>query len=152
MAPGHIHHRFYQEELPDFEARLRFSIEGNQDGDNQAGTAPLPDIGSRLKPYLDWLLEKEVLSLQFEKLIAQTGDTLEKILGHAMQRGFKIYTSRDEALQILENNIDPSRSPTFRSGKIGAWRSAFNTENKQLFKEKTGDLLIRLGYEADTNW
>jgi hypothetical protein len=152
MAPGHIHHRFYREELPDFDARLKFSIEGNQDNANQPGTIPIPDIGSRLEPYLDWLSEKDVLSLQYEKLITQTRDTLEEILQHAIQRGFVNTKSRSEALQILENSIDPSRSPTYRSGKIGAWRSAFSAENKQLFKEKTGDMLIRLGYEDNSNW
>ncbi len=152
MAPGHIHHRYYHEELPDFDARLKFSIEGNQDKCNQSGETPLPDIGSRLEPYLDWLSEAEVLSLHFENLIAQTPDTIEKILKHAVQRGFVITKSSEEARHILENNIDPKRSPTFRSGKIGAWRSAFNAENKQLFKEKTGDMLIRLGYEDNPNW
>jgi len=152
MAPGHVHHSFYQEELPDFDARLKFSIVGNQDIGINPGKTPLPDIGSRLEPYLDWLSKTEVLSLQFEKLIAQTKETLEKILKHAVQRGFVITESWEEALQILEYNIDPNRSPTFRSGKIGAWRSAFNPENKRLFKEKTGNMLIRLGYEENSNW
>ncbi len=52
----------------------------------------------------------------------------------------------------IETFIDPHRSPTFRKGKIGGWRESFTDEHKHLFKEIAGDLLIRLGYEADFDW
>jgi hypothetical protein len=52
----------------------------------------------------------------------------------------------------LDASIDPQRSPTFRSGKAGGWRKQFSPENKQLFKEVAGDLLIQLGYERDHGW
>lgn len=152
MAPGHIHHRFYRQGLPDFNARLRFSIMGDQGTGHEPGMTSLPDIGARLKPYLNWLDEQEVLSLHFENLVTQTRQTIEKILNHAVRKGFVVEKPRDEALDILESNIDPARSPTFRNGKTGSWREAFNEENKQLFKEMTGDILIRLGYEKNTNW
>ena len=152
MAPGHIHHRFYKDELTNFDARLKFSITGNQGIENKTGTTPLPDIGSRLAPFLDWLEKKEVLTMQYERLIAQKKETITKILEHALRQGFESAVPQEKALQILESNINPERSPTFRSGKSGAWRDTFNDENKRLFKEVTGDMLIRLGYEKDTNW
>ena len=60
--------------------------------------------------------------------------------------------SRDQIIDALETNIDPQRSPTFRSGKTGEWKKYFNDEHKNLFKDVAGDLLVQLGYEKDDNW
>lgn len=152
MAEDHIHQNYFKNELADFDARLRFSIAGSESGSLSGKSAPLPDICSRFEPYLDWLSHPEILTLRFEDLVNQTRRTLEQIVNHATQRGFTIKTTRDEALEILESNINPSRSPTFRKGTSGAWRSAFSPENKQLFKDITGDLLVQLGYEENQDW
>jgi hypothetical protein len=45
---------------------------------------------------------------------------------------------------------DPSSF--FRKGVAGDWRSVFTEEDKKIFKEEAGDLLIRLGYERDDAW
>ncbi len=58
------------------------------------------------------------------------------------RRGFPASMERDRSIQILADSIDPQRSPTFRSGKVGGWRSQFSPENKALFKEVAGDLLV----------
>lgn len=39
-----------------------------------------------------------------------------------------------------------------RKGVVGDWRSSFTPEAVKLFKELTGDGLVKLGYEKDTNW
>jgi len=36
--------------------------------------------------------------------------------------------------------------------KPEGWRTSFTPENKALFKEVAGDLLIQLGYEKDNDW
>ena len=77
---------------------------------------------------------------------------MERILDHALGRGFSYLDERASALQALAEGVDPRRSPTFRRGKAGAWREHFSPETKALFKEVSGDLLIRLGYEEDHNW
>ena len=59
---------------------------------------------------------------------------------------------RQQILDSLEGSINPSRSPTFRSGKTGEWRKHFTPEHKKIFKDVAGELLIRLGYEKDTDW
>jgi hypothetical protein len=69
-----------------------------------------------------------------------------------MKRGFPLDIDKEEAISVLASNIDPQRSPTFRSGKAGGWRSQFNPQHKMIFKEISGDLLIRLGYEKDNDW
>jgi hypothetical protein len=45
---------------------------------------------------------------------------------------------------------DPSSF--FRKGVAGDWREVFTEEDKQVFKEVAGELLIELGYEKDDNW
>ena len=40
----------------------------------------------------------------------------------------------------------------FRSGKIGSWKDEFTSSNKNTFKKKLGNTLIKLGYEKNLNW
>jgi hypothetical protein len=77
---------------------------------------------------------------------------LNAMLDEVEKTGYKIPTPREKALAILTEAIRPKKSHTFRSGKTGGWVDHFNEENKALFKEVSGDLLERLGYEKDNNW
>ena len=43
-------------------------------------------------------------------------------------------------------------SSFFRKGVAGDWKNVFTEQDKIIFKEVTGDLLIKLGYENDENW
>ncbi len=40
----------------------------------------------------------------------------------------------------------------YRKGVPGDWREYFSAANKRYFKERYGDLLVKLGYENDFNW
>lgn len=147
MEPGHIHHHYYREVLKTFDERLKTSIQG------LPGTEiPFPDIRQRFEPFLGWLDCPAVLTLRFEDFITDREKTLERVLEHALRSGFPLGVERSKALQILAGGIDPRRSPTFRSGKVGGWKEHFSEENKRLFKEKAADLLVRLGYERDDQW
>jgi len=143
----HVHHGYYVNELPDFAARLRVSILGRPELD-----APFPDIRARFAPYLPWLERPEVLPLRYEDLLDEPDAQLGRILAHAEERGFVSARGTEESVRALAAAIDPSRSPTFRAGKAGGWREHFQAEHKALFKDVSGDLLVRLGYEKDANW
>jgi hypothetical protein len=39
-----------------------------------------------------------------------------------------------------------------RKGIAGDWKEVITEEDKRIFKEAAGDLLIRLGYEKDDDW
>jgi hypothetical protein len=147
MEPDHIHHHYYAEELLTFDERLRTSILGLPDPN-----IPFPDIRSRFEPYLGWLDRPQVLTLRFEDFILDRAQTIERVLAHAEQRGFPLMLERQSALGLLDASINPQRSPTFRSGKIGGWKNKFSEANKAIFKDTAGDLLIRLGYEPDNDW
>jgi sulfotransferase 6B1 len=147
MEPNHIHHRYYTQELHTFDERLRTSILGIPDP-----AIPFPDICQRFQPYLGWLDRPEVLTLRYEDFLTDRQAALGQVYDHAVQRGLPARANREEAIRMLESNIDPKRSPTFRSGKAGGWRTQFNPENKQLFKDVAGDMLVQLGYERDHDW
>ncbi len=150
MEKNHVHHAYYQS-LPDFNARLKVSILGRPDADVE-----FPNIAERFAPYMDWLNHPEVLPIHFEDLIHDRSATLTRIMDRFLARvpPLRLRSARpcELILESLESSINPSRSPTFRSGKTGEWKKYFTDEHKKIFNEVAGDLLIRLGYEKSTNW
>ena len=145
MEANHVHHEYYQS-LPDFDARLKVSILGRSDTDVE-----FPDIARRFAPYLGWLEQESVMRIHFEDLIHDRAGTLNRIIDRFLER-VPLQAPRNLLLESLENSINPSKSPTFRSGKTGEWKKHFTNEHKRIFKDVAGDLLIRLGYEKDNNW
>ncbi len=140
MEKNHVHHAYYQS-LPDFDSRLKASILGRPD----AGIE-FPNIAERFAPYMDWLKRPEVLAIHFEDLIHDRAATLARILDHFLTR-VTLQSPRELILESLESSINPSRSPTFRSGKTGEWKKYFTDEHKKIFDDVAGDLLVKLGYE-----
>lgn len=143
----HVHHDYYVNSLASFEQRLEVSILGRPELDT-----PFPDIRSRFDPYLQWLEHNQVLSLRYEDLLSDSKREIERILDHAVSPGFVFRDERTKAVEILLQSIKPFESPTFRSGVAGGWKKYFTPELTKLFKEVTGDLLIRLGYVQNQNW
>jgi hypothetical protein len=147
MAPGHAHYQHYNENLKNFDERLKVSILGRLD----AGIE-FPDIAKRFDLYKGWLNHSQVLVLRFEDFIHNRHETIGRVTDHFLKRVNTLLASRDQIIHALEANIDPQRSPTFRSGKTGEWKKYFKDEHKKLFKEVASDLLVQLGYEKDNNW
>jgi len=141
----HVHHHYYSS-LPNFGSRLKVSIQGRPDSDVE-----FPDIAARFAPYLGWLDQPFVMKIHFEDLIDDRSATLNHILDHFLAR-VALQAPRQFILDALESSINPSKSPTFRSGKTGEWKKYFTDEHKKIFKDAAGDLLVRLGYEKDNDW
>ena len=153
MEQHHVHHDYYQS-LPDFEARLKVSILGRPELDTcpePGRRVEFPDIAGRFAPYLGWLDQPGMLIIHFEDLVNDRIPTLNKIIDQFLAR-VPLTISRETILDALESSINPGKSPTFRSGKTGEWRKRFTAEHKSIFKEAAGDLLIKLGYEKDSDW
>ncbi|MBK9925603.1 MAG: sulfotransferase domain-containing protein [Anaerolineales bacterium] len=145
MEARHVHHAYYQS-LPDFDARLKVSILGRQDTDIE-----FPNVAERFAPYLGWLDQPQVLTIHFEDLINDRVQTLTRIMDHFLARG-ALQASRQLILDSLESSINPTKSPTYRSGKTGEWKKHFTSEHKKIFKDVAGDLLIKLGFEMGLDW
>jgi hypothetical protein len=145
MEARHVHHDYYQS-LSDFNERLRVSILGRPELDIE-----FPNIADRFAPYLGWLGHSEVLKVHFEDLVEDRLATLNRIMDHFLARVPRV-APRETILDSLESSINPRKSPTFRSGKTGEWRKYFTSEHKKIFKDVAGDLLVRLGYEKDSDW
>jgi hypothetical protein len=141
----HVHHDYYAS-LPDFDSRLKVSILGRPNTNIE-----FPNIADRFAPYLGWLEKPAVMKLHFEDLVDDRTSTLNRILNHFLAR-VSLQASRQRILNSLESAINPTRSPTFRSGKTGEWRKHFTDEHKDIFKEVAGNLLVQLGYEKDKDW
>lgn len=147
MAPDHVHHHYYAHRLSTFDQRLETSILGIPGAE-----IPFPNIYQRFEPYLGWLGTSQVLTLRFEDFIRSRPETLALILDHAINRGFKFNLPPNQAIQILDAAIVPQKSPTYRTGQVGKWRTSFSEQNKMIFKEVAGDLLVKLGYEQNNDW
>jgi hypothetical protein len=147
MYPGHWMHRYYTETLHSMEERINAAIQGV----DEEGTE-LSDIRTKYLAYMGWLEQPEVLCLRFEDLILERVAALGRLLEYLEVRGFTPQVHRAQAIAVLEEAIKPKKSGTFRKGQPGNWREHFTPANKDLFKEQTGDLLLRLGYEQDDTW
>ena len=146
MHESHGMHAYYQT-LPGFNERLKVAITGiHQDG------LFMVDVRQRYAGVFEWLEQPAALCLRFEDLVNNRNVALNQMLNQLEKTGYQIPTPREKALEILTEAIQPKKSHTFRSGKTGGWKQHFSPENKQLFKEVAGDLLIRLGYEQNNDW
>ncbi len=146
MYPGHGMHRYYNS-LPNMEARLNAAIEGVDDGHFQ-----LSAIRAKYERYLAWLTTPGVEKIKFESLILEQKRTLGQILSFLHSKGYSSDIKVEDAIVSLMQSIQPGKSGTFRGGRVGDWKQHFSAENKARFKERSGDLLITLNYEAGSDW
>jgi hypothetical protein len=109
-------------------------------------------VKQRYEGVFQWLEQKNVMCIRFEDLINKRDVTLNAMLDEVEKTGYRIPTPREKALAVLVDAIQPKKSHTFRSGKTGGWSQHFTEEYKKLFKEVSGDLLTRLGYEKNNDW
>jgi hypothetical protein len=146
MHEEHGMHTYYNS-LPDFAERLKIAITGiDRDG------LRMVSVLQRYQGVFDWLEQPGVMCLRFEDLINNRNATLNAMLDEVEKTGYPIPASRERAIEVLVQAIQPGKSHTFRSGKTGGWREHFTEGHKALFKEVAGDLLVRLGYERDNSW
>lgn len=146
MQPRHGMHDYYRK-LSSVEERLNAAIEGVQVGDVQ-----LSSIKEKYENYIGWLSRPKVHCLRFEDLVLNQSATVGGMLDFLARRGFRLQTPRSQAIELLTAGVAPAASGTFRRGQPGEWRQHFTAENRRRFKEATGDLLQRLGYEQNAQW
>lgn len=147
MNQKHAMRVYYTEALSTLEERINAAILGVSTPE-----VTLTGICGKYDRYLGWFDCPEVLPLRFEELILEREQAMYKILDHLADHGFQPAAGRPAAVESLMRHIHPQKSGTFRKGQPGNWREHFTDENIRVFKENTGDLLIRLGYEQTQDW
>ena len=68
----------------------------------------------------------------------------EKLLGVVFQNRY------EKKAGCVKGEENPNRH--YRKGKAGDWTNHFTPQHVDAFKEKVGDLLVRLGYETNDSW
>ena len=130
------------------ESRIDLFIRGNR---GQAGPG-IPGILDAYRSYQGWLESASIFQVRYEDLMLRRSETIVKMLEYLERRGSPIALPMTEAVKCVEQAIAPHRSTTFRRGEPGNWRKHFSENNKRIFKELAGSLLLDLGYEQDAGW
>jgi len=100
----------------------------------------------------------KVLEFHYEDLIANHEETFLRLFRHwgvlpehleqCLEIAKRYHMTRLAGRKIGEEQIGSH----LRSGKPGQWKDHFTTAHKANFKEKFGDVLVRLGYEKNNDW
>jgi sulfotransferase 6B1 len=150
--PGVQYHKYYSEVLKSDEERIMATIRGF--GQDTATERPRASIREMFEGYTPWLDDPSTLVVRFEDLVGPrgggvSGKQLDEIrrIADFVQRPL----SREHAQQLAQKMYSKG-SLTYRKGIVGDWRNHFSEEHRRVFKQVAGDLLIRLGYENDTDW
>lgn len=96
--------------------------------------------------------QPEVLELKYEDVLADERGEFERLFRHY---GFTERCVR-EAVELAEScsirHKEKSDTSHVRSGLPDQWRATFKDRHIERFKQLTGDLVVRLGYESDPGW
>lgn len=112
------------------------------------------DFFIRRIPWMD-MEGLSVYTVRFEKLVGEKGggslmDQIDELM--TLANFLTIELSIDNAQQIAEQLFGWQGLGTFRSGKIGSWKTHYNEQHITSFKRHFGNLLINLGYESNFEW
>jgi len=133
--------------IEDFHERVRICIEGNHNFPEEHILHR--NIRDTYSDWLGWLEDESVLSIKYEEL---TSDEDQKRLSILNRIASHCNVSKNEKLIQRMKNAYDIKPETFRKGNQGAWKTDLSPENRQLFKDICGDLLIHLGYESSNDW
>jgi hypothetical protein len=130
--------------LPNMEERISASIFGVP--------GIIKGIAGIYESYQGWLSHPRTRVMRFEELMLERERVLTTLLDDLRGAGVQAHLPPAQALRSLDAAMTPSKSPTFRSARPGGWRAEFTERNVREFKQATGDLLQRWGYEPGQDW
>jgi LPS sulfotransferase NodH len=96
--------------------------------------------------------------VRYEDLLERPNEEVERLLGFLGVDTEETLVERCVSSASFEKlskgrergQEDPSSF--YRKGVAGDWKNHFTEEDRRVFKEEAGELLIRLGYENDGGW
>jgi hypothetical protein len=103
------------------------------------------------------VLGENYVEARYEDLLARPVEETGRLLGFlgadssvgAAKRCVEKVSFERDAKRERGREDSTSR---LRKGITGDWRNVFTDEDRRVFKEKAGDLLVKLGYESDYDW
>jgi hypothetical protein len=104
------------------------------------------------------LLGDDYCQVRYEDLLAEPVGEAMRLLeflgadsGEEVARGC-VEAASFEQLSGGRTQGEEASTSFYRKGIAGDWKNHFSEEDKRVFKEEAGELLIRLGYEDDLDW
>ncbi len=103
------------------------------------------------------LLGDNYAEVRYEDLLKRPVEEARRLLDFLDADGSEEAAKRCVEMTGFERMSNRKRgqedsSSRARKGVTGDWRNVFTEEDKCVFKEVAGDLLVELGYEEDGNW
>lgn len=143
MNRWHQMHDYFARRLKSDDERLLTAIEGVHDPDFPFD---YPDIGTRMRRYLPWIVSKDVFALKYEDLNSdRRGEIVQGMISFYSKCTNSKVDVEEVRIRALQK-IDPARSHTFREGGVGNWQRVFGEQHLRAFQKVAEDLNISLGY------
>jgi hypothetical protein len=104
------------------------------------------------------LLGSDYTEVRYEDLLERPNVEVERLLGFlgvdTDERLVQSCVSSASFEKLSRGRERGQEDPSsfYRKGVAGDWRNYFSKEDRRVFKEEAGELLIRLGYEEDLDW
>jgi hypothetical protein len=104
------------------------------------------------------LLGANYAEVRYEDLLERPYEEVARLLGFlGADAGVEVVrecvsSASFETLSGGRERGEEDSSSFYRKGIAGDWRNVFTREDRRIFKEAAGDLLIELGYEDDYDW
>jgi hypothetical protein len=114
-------------------------------------------IGKAMKDGRE-LLGANYTEVRYEDLLQRAEEEVRRLLGFlgadASEEVVKECVGSASFEKLTEGRERGQEDPSsfFRKGVAGDWKDVFTEQDRQIFKEEAGDLLIELGYENDHDW
>lgn len=103
-----------------------------------------------------WRGDPRYFEVKYEDLISNPESTIRNVLKFINEPwdqnvlNYHQVKSVTRSKEKIPQNIS-AQKPIYKSA-YGRWKKEFNEEDKKLFKQIAGDLLIELDYEKDNDW
>lgn len=96
---------------------------------------------------------EQFTTVKYEALRATPGDVLGRLFQFlGVDSSPALVQELVEAQQLDRQRDSGSKDSFFRKGAAGDWRTQFREEDRVIFSQIAGPVLIKLGYEDDSSW
>lgn len=140
-TPEHSLHKFYKH-LSKQEC-FSMSMMGIPDHETE-----FPDIANRFLPYLGWagMDDRDVLEVRYEDLVEEINAECRIIASFIYPKPPPEAAEFNILVSKMVSSVKPAASNTFRSGKIGEWKTEFDQANKDQFEKHFSWFVEMMGY------